>query len=355
VAQEHRAEGFGSDGDNRMNILVTGGTGFLGSHLVRTLLERGHNVRALVKRGSDVVKLKGAELVYGDLTELDGLRRAVEGVETVYHLAAIRDKWGTPYRAYYTVNVEGTRNLLDAAAGCVDKFVYCSTAGVARYPGNLQADESLPYNTDGHGQYSYHHTKALAEQLTLEYARQGQVPATVVRPTIVYGPGDTWGMMTKLVTILSKGKFALIGDGRNHLHLVYVDDVIRAFLLAGKSPRSVGQVYIVAGPSLITLSNLVAKVCALLGIKPPRWHIPVGVAKAAGWMLERAYLIKGELGTSVLGETPFLTRDKVDTLAVDRGFSSAKVQRELSYLPNVGYEEGLRHTIGWCQSQGYFH
>ncbi|HID62485.1 MAG TPA: NAD-dependent epimerase/dehydratase family protein [Anaerolineae bacterium] len=336
-----------------MKILVTGGTGFLGGHLVRALLERGHEVRALVRRGSDVGGLTGAELLYGDLTEPNSLRQAVEGVETVYHLAAIRDKWGTPYQAYYAVNVKGTQNLLDAAAGRVDKFVYCSTAGVARYPGNLQADESLPYNTNGHGQCDYHHTKALAEQLTLEYARQGQVPATVVRPTIVYGPGDTWGMVTRLVTMLARGRFAPVGDGRNRMHLVYVDDAVKAFLLAGESSRSVGQVYIAAGPSPITLNNLVAKVCALLGVRPPRWHIPVRVAKAAGWMLEGAYVIKSKLGISALGETPFVTRDKVDTLAVNRGFSSAKPQRELGYLPTVGYDEGLRHTVDWCRRKGY--
>lgn len=336
-----------------MKILVTGGTGFLGSHLVRALLERGHQVRALVRRGSDVGKLEGAELVYGNLTEPDSLRQAVGGVEAVYHLAAIRDKWGTPYQAYYKVNVEGTQNLLDAAAGRVDKFVYCSTAGVARYPGHLQADESLPYNTDGHGQYGYHHTKALAEQLTLEYARQGRVPATAVRPTIVYGPGDAWGMVTRLVIMLARGRFALVGDGRNHLHLVYVDDVIRALLLAGESSRSVGQAYIAAGSSPITLDDLVAKVCALLDVSPPRWHIPVGVAKAAGWMLERAYVIKGKLGISALGEVPFLTRDKVDTLAVNRGFSSAKAARELGYAPQVGYGKGLKATINWLKENNY--
>jgi nucleoside-diphosphate-sugar epimerase len=334
-----------------MRILVTGGTGFLGSHLVRMLLERGHNVRALARRGSNVGKLKGAELVYGDLTEPDSLRRAVEGMEAVYHLAAIRDKWGTPYQAYYAVNVRGTQNLLDAAAGCVDKFIYSSTAGVARYPGNLQADESLPYNTNGHGQYRYHHTKALAEQLTLEYARAGQVPATVVRPTIVYGPGDTWGMMTKLVTMLSEGRFARIGDGRNHLHLVYVDDVIKAFVLAGKSSTSVGQVYIVAGPSPITLNDLVAKVCAFLAITPPRWHIPVGVAKAAGWMLEAVYASKLSMGIRAFGDMPLVTRDKVDTLTVDRGYNITKIQQELGYFPTVDYEKGLRLTIEWCKQQ----
>jgi len=344
---------YGSDGGDQMKILVTGGTGFLGGHLVRTLLEKGHEVRALVRRGSDVGKLKEVELVYGGLTEPDSLRQAVEGVEAVYHLAAIRDKWGTPYEAYYTVNVKGTQNLLDAAAGCVDKFVYCSTAGVARYPGNLQADESLPYNTDGHGQYCYHHTKALAEQLTLEYARRGRVPATVVRPTIVYGPGDACGMMTRLVTMLARGRFALVGDGRNHLHLVYVDDVIRAFLLAGESSKSVGQVYNVAGPSFITLNNLVAKVCALLAVKPPRWHIPVGVAKAAGWMLETAYAVKLSMGIRAFGDMPLVTRDKVDTLTVDHGYNIAKIRQELDYCPTVDYDQGLWRTVNWCRRQGY--
>jgi nucleoside-diphosphate-sugar epimerase len=336
-----------------MRILVTGGTGFLGSHLVRALLEGGHEVKTLVRHGSDFEKLKGAELAYGDLTKPDSLRQALKGVKAVYHLAAIRDKWGTPYQAYYTVNVRGTQNLLDAAAGCVDRFIYCSTAGVARYPGNLQADESLPYNTNGHGQYCYHHTKALAEQLTLEYARTGQVPSTVVRPTIVYGPGDKWGMMTKLVTMLARGRFAPVGDGRNHLHLVYVDDVVRAFLLAGKSSRSVGQVYIVAGPSLITLNTLVAKVCALLGIRPPRWHIPVGVAKAAGWMLEMAYAGKLGMGLRAFGDMPLVTRDKVDTLTIDCGYNAAKIRQELGYCPTVDYDLGLRRTINWCQRKGY--
>jgi nucleoside-diphosphate-sugar epimerase len=336
-----------------MKILVTGGTGFLGGHLVRVLLEGGHEVRALVRRGSNVGRLKGAELVYGDLTEPASLRQAMEGIEAVYHLAAIRDKWGTPYQAYYTVNVKGTQNLLDAAAGSVDKFVYCSAAGVARYPGNLQADESLPYNTDGHGQYRYHHTKALAEKLALEYARTGQVPVTVVRPALIYGPGDTWGMMTRLVTMLAGRRFVLVGDGWNHLHLVYVDDVIRAFLLAGESPESVGQVYIVAGPSPISFNNLVAKVCALLGVRPPRWHIPVGVAKAAGWMLEMAYTGKLRMGIRAFGDIPLVTRDKVDTLTVDRGYNIAKIQQELGYCPTVDYEEGLRLIVAWCRQQGH--
>lgn len=336
-----------------MKILVTGGTGFLGGHLVRALLKGGHEVRALVRYGSDAGGLKGAELVHGDLTEPDSLRQAVEGIETVYHLAAIRDRWGTPYQAYYAVNVSGTRNLLDAAAGRVDKLVYCSTAGVARYPGNLQADESLSYHTDGHGQYGYHHTKALAEQLTLEYARQGQVPATVVRPTLVYGPGDTWGMVTRLVTMLARGRFAWIGNGRNHLHLVYVDDVIRAFLLAGESSKSVGQVYIVAGPSLITLNDLVTEVCALLGVRPPRCHIPVKAARAAGWMLEMAYTVKFSMGLRAFGDMPFVTRDKVDTLTVDHGYSIAKIRQELDYCPAIDYDQGLRRTSNWYRRKGY--
>jgi nucleoside-diphosphate-sugar epimerase len=155
-------------------------------------------------------------------------------------------------------------------------------------------------------------------------------------------------MMTRLITMLARGRFALVGNGRNHLHLVYVDDVIRAFLLARESSRSVGQVYIVAGPSTITLSNLVARACALLGVRPPRWHIPVGLAKAAGWMLETAYVGKLSMGIRAFGDIPFVTRDKVDTLTVDRGYHIAKIQEELGYCPTVDYDQGLRQTINWC-------
>ncbi|MBC7249494.1 MAG: NAD-dependent epimerase/dehydratase family protein [Anaerolineae bacterium] len=336
-----------------MRALVTGGSGFVGGHLVRALLARGYTVRALVRPTSRTDGLAGAELVYGDVTDQASCQAAVVGVDVVYHLAAIRDRWGTPYADYVAVNVDGTRHLLEAAAGRVGRFVYCSSVGVLGYPGVLGIDESFPLRPDD-GKVFYHRTKAQAEELVLDFARQGRLATTVVRPAITYGPGDDWGMVTRLIAMLRRGTFVPVGNGRNHLHLCYVSDTVQGLILAGESEQSVGQAYIIAGPEPITLNGLVVKICGLLERKPPRWHVPVELARMAGWVLEGVYSAQAHLGLRVLGQAPFLTRDKVDTLAVNRGFSIEKARHELGYVPAIGYDEGLRRTVEWyCNEDEY--
>lgn len=329
-----------------MRALVTGGSGFVGGHLVRALLARGYAVRALVRPASRTDGLAGAELVCGDVTDAADCRAAVSGVDVVYHLAAIRDRWGTPYADYLAVNVEGTRNLLEAAAGQVGRFVYCSSVGVLGYPGVLDIDESFPLRPND-GKVFYHRTKAQAEEMALDFARQGRLATTVVRPVITYGPGDDWGMVTRLIAMLKQGTFVLVGNGRNHLHLCYVSDTVQGLILAGESGQSAGQVYIIAGPEPIILDDLVVKVCGLLERKPPRWHVPTWLARMAGGLLEGIYSAQARLGLRVLGQAPFLTRDKVDTLAGNRGFSIEKARCELGYAPVVSYDEGLGRTVEW--------
>ncbi len=331
-----------------MKVLVTGGTGFLGRHLVRALLERGYQVRVLIHHEAD--GLDGVELAGGDLTRAASLWRAVEGMDVIYHLAAIRDRWGLPYAAYQAVNVEGTRHLLEAAAGRVSRFVYCSSVGVLGHPGGLNIDESYPY-APGDGKYNYSHTKALAEQLALEYGNR--LAVTIVRPVITYGPGDEWGMMTKLVTMLATGRFIPVGDGRNHLHLAYVSDTIQGLILAGESERAAGQTYIIAGPSPVSLNELLDKICAILDASRPRSHAPLALAKAVGGLLEGFYTLKKALGLEVGGESPFLTRDKVDTLTINRSFDISKACAELGYRPQVDYDRGLKTTIEWYRERGY--
>jgi dihydroflavonol-4-reductase len=333
-----------------VRAVVTGGSGFVGGHLVRALLARRYAVRVLVRPTSRTGDLAGAELVYGDVTDTASCRTAVAGADVVYHLAAIRDRWGTPYADYVAVNVEGTRNLLEAAARQVKRFVYCSSVGVLGYPGVLGIDEGFPLRPDD-GKVFYHRTKAQAEEMALDFARQGRLETTVVRPAITYGPGDDWGMVTRMIAMLKRGTFIPVGNGRNHLHLCYVSDTIQGLILAGESERSVGQIYIIAGPEPIILNDLVAKICGLLGRKPPRWHVPVKLARMAGWVLEGVYAAQARLRLRVLGQDPFLTRDKVDTLAVNRGFSIEKARREFGYKPVVGYDEGLRRTVEWCLNE----
>lgn len=361
-----------------MKVLVTGATGFIGSHLVRYLVMQGYHVRALVRdasRGSALVEAcvepaqrdplqschpcvqPGVEFVSGDITDREAVRDAMHGMEAVFHLAAVRDVWGTPESVYQRVNVEGTRLVLEAAAEVgVQCLVYCSSVGVARYPGNLEADETLPLCVPT-SQVFYHRSKAQAEQMALEWARSGRVPAVVVRPVITYGPGDEGGMVTRLVTMLAQGRFILVGNGRNHVDLAYIDDLIAGMCLALERGR-VGSVYILSGTAPIQVQMLIDKICELLRKQPPRIHVPAVIARTAGWGMETLYRACSRILPPASGEAggvkePFITRDKVATLTVDRGFSHARASRELGYQPQVGYDEGLRRTLDWLRDKGH--
>jgi dihydroflavonol-4-reductase len=333
-----------------LKALVTGATGFIGGHLASALEERGDEVRILARTATKALLPPSFQVASGDLTDPSAARAAVKGVDIVFHLAAIRDRWDMLYQDYYRVNVEGTRHLLQAAAdeGC--RFIYCSSVGVMGHPGCLGIDENYPYAA-GDGKYNYSHTKALADQMTLDYATRGQLWATVVRPVITYGPGDTWGMLTRLIDMLAHQRFMPVGDGRNHLHLAYISDVVDGFLLAASSERANCRAYIVAGPAAITLNDLVRKLCDLLGVPSPRWHVPAGLARAAGRGLETLYALKRRAGVTALGSVPFITRDKVDTLALNRSYSTARAEQELGLAPRVTYDEGLPLTVNWWRNQ----
>ncbi len=323
----------------RLRILVSGATGFIGEYLACHLAVQGHQVRALVRRDAPKLTERGVTLIRGDVNNTQALRLALQGVDAVFHLAAVRDVWGTPERVYRQVNVEGTRGLLEAAleAG-VQRFVYCSSVGVARYPGNLAADETLPYSKPT-SQVFYHRTKTQAEQIVLD------AQAVVVRPVITYGPGDENGFLTRLITLLRQGQFIGIGNGRNHVDLVYVDDLI-AGMWAALERGVAGQVYILSGPAPIQVRALLDEICKLLGRKPPQVYIPTPIALLAGWGMEMFWKgILSPLGLST--HAPFITRDKVATLTVDRGFSHKRAGLELGYQPQIGYSEGLRRTLDW--------
>jgi nucleoside-diphosphate-sugar epimerase len=336
-----------------MRVLVTGATGFIGGHLVHCLVAQGHRVRALVRHENRGLALAeaGVELVWGDLTDLETVRAAVSGVEAVSHLAAVRDAWGIPASVYERVNVEGTRHLLEAAAEAgVHRFLYCSSVGVACYPGNLEADETLPFR-EPTSQVFYHRSKAQAERTVLEWASAGRVPAVVVRPVIAYGPEDERGMVTRMVMLLAQGRFMLVGNGRDHVDLVYVDDLVAGMCLALER-GVVGTVYILSGTTPIQARKLVAKICDLLGRHPPSIYVPAPIARAAGWAMETLYRAGDRLGV-LDGKEPFITRDKVATLTVDWGFSHARASQELGYRPQVNYDEGLRRTLDWLQETGF--
>ncbi|MBN1657080.1 MAG: NAD-dependent epimerase/dehydratase family protein [Anaerolineae bacterium] len=325
-----------------MTLLVTGATGFIGGHLARHLAACGEQVRALVHRDCPELAAHGIELATGDVADRLAIGRALHGVDAVFHLAGQRDEWNTDPCVYHQVNVAGTRNLLSGAAGAnVRSFIYCSSVGVARYAGNLAADETLPY-APASSQAAYHETKAKAEQEALAAAQSGQVPALVVRPVITYGPGDTNGMVTQLLKRLAARTFLPVGRGDNHVDLAYIDDMVAGMVLAWRRGRP-GRVYILSGPQPCRMRDVLAAARATLGQGPPgAFYVPSSVACLAADVAERLF--------GAAGRRPPLTRDAVATLTVDRGFSHARAQKELGYEPQINLEEGLRRTWAWVQA-----
>ena len=322
-----------------MRILVTGATGFIGGHLACNLAAQGHRVRALVRREAPALAKCGVELFWGDITDDVALRAAMQGIEAIFHLAAVRDVLGTPETVYRQINVEATYSMLDTARESgVQRFVYCSSVGVARYPGNLAADETLPYSKPT-SQVLYHRTKAEAEQIALD------AQAIVVRPVITYGPGDANGFLTRLIALLVQGRFMGIGNGHNHVDLVYVDDLIDG-MWAAQEKGAAGRVYILSGTAPIQVRVLLDEICTLLGRNPPRLYVPTPVALMAGWGMEMLWRgIMKPMGWNE--QSPFITRDKVATLTVDRGFSHKRASLELGYQPQIDYSEGIRRTLDW--------
>jgi nucleoside-diphosphate-sugar epimerase len=322
-------------------VLVTGASGFAGSHLTRRLLDEERAVRVLARPTSNVSELEaaGAEVRLGDVTEIESLRHAVEGIKTVFHVAALFRKAGLPDQAYRAVNHDGTRNLLQAAleAG-VERFVHCSTVGVLGNISNPPADESAPY----HPGDVYQITKCAGEKVALEYHREHGLPVSVVRPAGIYGPGDLRWL--KLFKGIARRRFVMLGNGETLIHMVYVSDLVDAFLLAAERPNAVGQVYIAAGERYVTLNELAGTIAGAVGVPPPRLHIPVKPIHFLSGVCEDV--------CRAMGIEPPIYRRRVDFFVKNRAFDITKAKTELGYLPQVDLADGIGRTAQWYREKG---
>ncbi|MGH7858394.1 MAG: NAD-dependent epimerase/dehydratase family protein [Candidatus Binatia bacterium] len=221
-----------------MKILVTGGTGFTGGAVARRFLERGHSVRVLdTKEGlvSGELQRLGGEVLLGSITDRDAVRRAMAGVDVVLHVAAAFREVVAARELYWSVNVEGTRVVAEAAlAAGVSRFVYCSTEGVHGHVRRPPGDEDGPIEPAD----VYQETKWHGELLVREHAARG-LPAVVVRPTGIYGPGDP-GRFLLLFRMVRRGRFFIVGDGTSTYHPVYIENLVDGFELAVERPDALG-------------------------------------------------------------------------------------------------------------------
>jgi nucleoside-diphosphate-sugar epimerase len=322
-------------------VLVTGATGFTGGHLCRRLARDGYPVRALVRdRGREAeLRREGIEPVLGNLTDPKSLERAVEGVELVYHVAALFRQENVSRKEMWETNVEGTRNMLDAAikAG-VRRFVHCSTVGVHGDIKNPPANEEAPYGPGDH----YQESKAEGERVVLRYRAEGRLPIVVFRPGGIYGPWDL--RFLKLFKAIKTRRFIMLGSGEVLYQLIYIDDLIDGVLLCGTKQNAIGNIYILTGKEPATLNHVVQVIAEVVGVAPTRLRFPVTPVYVAG--------LACELICKPFGINPPLYRRRVDFFRKTRSFDISKAKRELGFEPKIDLRTGIGLTATWYRSEG---
>ena len=324
--------------------LVTGASGFVGSHLVRHLLDHGIPVRAMVRDGSKAHPLRelGAEVVIADFsspTVDEDLRRAVAGISGVYHIAALFREQGIPDKQFSIVNKEGVRRLIQAAVNAgVNRFIHCSTVGVLGHIDNPPADESTPYNPGD----TYQQTKMEGEKIALDAFREGSLRGAVIRPAMIYGPGDTRTL--KIFRMIAKGRFFFVGQGGTMVHWVDVRDLVIAFHLAMGAENRQEPLYIIAGEKAVTLRTMCEEIASQLDVKPPWLQLPVKPMQWAGSLCEaccRPFHIE-----------PPLYRRRVDFFTKNRHFDGSKAQRELGFTPAQSLPGEIRDILSSYRESG---
>lgn len=320
--------------------LITGATGFAGSHLARRLVRDGRSVAALVRPTSDDEFLRriGVECRVADLGDGDSVSGCFAGVSEVYHLAAAFRTEHADRKEFCRVNVAGTRHLLEAAqASGVRRFVHCSTVGVHGEIEDPPASESYRCKP---GDY-YQQSKLEGEIVALEFAEKG-LAVSVVRPAGIYGPGDS--RFLKLFRVIAARRFVMLGSGRTLYHMTYVDDLVDGLLLAGTRPEAVGEVFAIGGERYTTLRALVELIAESLGVPHPRLRLPYPPVYAASVACDRLW--------RAIGADPPLYPRRVQFFVKDRAFDISKAKRVLGYRPKVGLEEGLSRTADWYRAEG---
>lgn len=326
--------------------LVTGASGLIGSRLVQRLIDQGRSVRALVRPHSDVTRLRqyGVQLITGDLTDSAAVSRAMDRVGRVFHCGAMVSDWG-PRRQFYRVNVDGTRHVVVAAlAAGVQRLIHLSSAAVYGYPRTSQPiDEQHPQLPR---KIPYIDTKVAAEQLVAQAIRCQGLPAVILRPVMVFGPGCQ-NYVGQVVRHLRRGSMVMFDGGRHVAGLAYVDNVVDAICLAVSVPEAMAQTMNVCDDSPITWRQYLDALADGLGIPRARFSIPSTLAYAASIpseMLARWFRLR---------QRPWLTRMAVLELGQSQIYDVTLARKVLGYAPAVSFEEAIEAIIQWVKRDNH--
>ena len=326
-----------------MNILITGGTGFVGRYLVRELLSRGDFCRLLVRSKSNIEGLPNKnqiELWQGDITSQDTLKGIAKDIDYVYHLAAVGHVSAISeeaYKNFIRVNVHGTKNLIIECAGFnIKKFVhFSSTAAMGLIKNKFTNETDMPQPVT-----PYQKSKLESERVAFSMGKQYKIPTVVIRPCMIYGIHGK-GEFLKMCRLMNRGLFPKVGFGKNLTPLVHVSDVVQGAIKAAEKGIP-GEIYLIASEHSIELSELRNMVIKAFGKRTLYPFVPVWAMFFVAWCFE--------LTAKITGRPPIATRRNIASTVWDREFSIEKARKDLGYNPQVSFQEGIAETVQWFKS-----
>jgi nucleoside-diphosphate-sugar epimerase len=321
-----------------MRAFVTGGSGFIGSHLIESLLSRGLEVRALAHR-SPLPSADRLEVIPGDICDRERLGRALEGVDILFHLASALGSAVIGLKEFRRINILGTERILEAASRSgVGRAIHVSSAGIfgAVKKGELATESSPPAPIT-----VYDKTKLEGERVAIGFSGES-MKVVVIRPGWVYGPRDR--RTFKLIEAVCSGRFIMVTRGSGLQTPVYIDDLIKGVQLAARQGKK-GEIYHLAGGEIMTVRDMVWAITLACGKKPSRFFIPLLPARLAALLLEAAYTPRRK-------EAP-LNRSKLSFFIHSKPLSIEKARLDLGFRPEVDFQSGITRAVSWYRSQGW--
>jgi nucleoside-diphosphate-sugar epimerase len=320
-----------------MTVLVTGAGGFLGSHVIELLLERGEQPRALLHPSErpSAIRASDVDLRIGDVADGRTLAGALHGVDRVVHCAARTGPWGAEAE-YERTNVRGLETLVRAAvAAGVRRVVHVSSITVHGNNVRGEADEESPLRAEPN---PYSRSKVAGERLLGRLIREERAPVTIVRPGWIYGPRDA-ASFARLAEKVGNGQMIIVGRGNNHLPLIYVGDAAQGVLLAAEAPQAEGRSYLLVNDEPATQREFLAAIAAELDVPPPTRRVPYGVALTLGGLAE-------QLGRLTRTHPPVM-RYGMQLLGGENRYDITRARNELAFEPQVNVAEGVRLSVEW--------
>jgi dihydroflavonol-4-reductase len=325
-----------------LKVFVTGGTGFIGGHLIKRLLRDGASVKALARDSSKAEELRklGVEIIIGDVTDKTSITGVLKGCDAFYHLGNISRWWLGDKKLYYKINVEGTRNvMMEALKEGVKKVVYTSSLAAIRQPKGEIATEETEHKRDFESHYG--RSKFLAEREVLRMYRESGLPVVILNPGVVIGPGDLKTFGRTIIELLN-GKLEAIIFEDSMIPLVYIDDTVEGHIIAREKGK-IGDRYIIVGDNA-KMGDVFKLINKITGVPLPEKRISPLVIKLIAYI--------SELKSLVTGKPPRLALDAIRAMEVGAIGENRKAREELG-LHFTPLEEALKRTIAWYKENGF--